>query len=192
MEYVLPKDLSHKFDISIQTVYNYLTKHEGNIRIRKEYWKTFINLEDFTTFLQPSLKTFESREETPQSDANSQEMENLKKNFSKLENEHELVVQRSEDLEKYNVNLQEQLTRYGLMLTEEKAEKREILNKYESVQKEFHEKVETIQKESNEKVESLYREKSLFEKRYFLLLGFVILLIVFIARTVLSPLLGLR
>ncbi|MEZ4924809.1 MAG: hypothetical protein R3A50_00940 [Saprospiraceae bacterium] len=116
----------------------------------------------------------------------------MKKGFSKLENEYELVVQRSEDLEKYNVNLQEQLTRYGLMLTEEKTEKKEILNKYESVQKEFHEKVETIQKESNEKVESLYREKSLFEKRYFLLLGFVILLIVFIARTVLPPLFGLE
>ncbi|MCB0540052.1 MAG: hypothetical protein KDE33_21220 [Bacteroidetes bacterium] len=149
-------------------------------------------MEDFTNFLQPNLKTFESKEETPQTVANFQEIENLKKGFSKLENEYELVVQRSEDLEKYNVNLQEQLTRYGLMLTEEKTEKKEILNKYESVQKEFHEKVETIQKESNEKVESLHREKSLFEKRYFLLLEFVILLIVFIARTVLPPLFGLE
>ncbi len=113
--------------------------------------------------------------------ANFQDIENLKKGFSKLENEYELVIQRSEDLEKYNVNLQEQLTRYGIMLTEEKTEKKEILTKYETVQKEYH-----------EKVESLFREKSLFEKRYFLLLGFIILLIVFIARTVLPPLFGLE
>ncbi len=170
-----------QFDISLQTVYNYLAKHEGNIRIKKEFWKTFINLEDFTNFLQPPLKHFEKREETPQTVANFQDIENLKKGFSKLENEYELVIQRSEDLEKYNVNLQEQLTRYGIMLTEEKTEKKEILTKYETVQKEYH-----------EKVESLFREKSLFEKRYFLLLGFVILLIVFIARTVLPPLFGLE
>ena len=138
-------------------------------------------MEDFTNFLQPALKHFESKEETPQTVANFQEIENLKKGFSKLENEYELVIQRSEDLEKYNVNLQEQLTRYGIMLTEEKTEKKEILTKYETVQKEYH-----------EKVESLFREKSLFEKRYFLLLGFVILLIAFIARTVLPPLFGLE
>jgi hypothetical protein len=138
-------------------------------------------LEDFTSFLQPPLKSFESKEETPQTVANFQEIENLKKGFSKLENEYELSIQRSEDLEKYNVNLQEQLSRYGMMLGEEKNEKKEILTKYETVQKEFH-----------EKVESLFREKSLFEKRYFLLLGFIILLIVFIARTVLPPLFSLE
>ncbi len=127
-------------------------------------------MEDFTNFLQPPLKHFEKREEAPQTVTNFQDIENLKKGFSKLENEYELVIQRSEDLEKYNVNLQEQLTRYGIMLTEEKTEKKEILTKYETVQKEYH-----------EKVESLFREKSLFEKRYFLLLGFVIVLIIALA-----------
>ncbi len=181
MEYVPVNELAHRFEISVQTVYNYLNKYKGKVRTKKEFWKTFINLEDFTNFLQPPLKHFEKREETPQNVANFQDIENLKKGFSKLENDYELVIQRSEDLEKYNVNLQEQLSRYGIMLTEEKTEKKEILTKYEMVQKEYH-----------EKVESLFREKSLFEKRYFLLLGFVVLLIVFIARTVLPPLFGLE
>ena len=56
MQYLLPKDLAHQCDISIQTVYNYLKKHKGDIRIRKELGKTLVNLEDFTNFLQGGLK----------------------------------------------------------------------------------------------------------------------------------------
>jgi hypothetical protein len=138
-------------------------------------------LEDFTNFLQPSLNQFESRTEDKEPKADLKDVENLKEGFSKLESEYQLVVQRTEDLEKYNVNLQEQLSRYGIMLSEEKTEKKEILVKYETVQKEFH-----------EKVESLFREKSLFEKRYYLLLGFLILLLIFLARTMLPPLFGLQ
>lgn len=174
MSYVLPRDLSQKFGISLQTVYNYLSKFEGKIRTRKDYWKTFISLEDFTNFLQPSLNQFESRTENNDQKADSKDVENLKEGFSKLENEYQLVVQRTEDLEKYNVNLQEQLSRYGIMLSEEKTEKKEILVKYETVQKEFH-----------EKVESLFREKSLFEKRYYLVLGFLIVLLILLARLLL-------
>jgi predicted DNA binding protein len=37
MSYVLPRDLSQKFGISLQTVYNYLSKFEGKIRTRKDY-----------------------------------------------------------------------------------------------------------------------------------------------------------
>lgn len=74
------------------------------------------------------------------------------------------------------MNLQEQLGRYGIMLSEEKADKKDILNKYETVQREFH-----------EKVEALFREKSLYEKRYFLLLGFIILLIIFITWYIILP-----
>lgn len=176
MTYVLPKDLSHEFNISLQTVYNYLSKHEGDIRIKKEFWKTFINLEDFTNFLQPALKPFEKREDTRPTVENINQVENLKSWFSKLENEYSLAIQRTEDLEKYNLNLQEQLGRYGIMLSEEKADKKDILNKYESVQKEFH-----------EKVEALFREKSLYEKRYFLLLGFIILLLIFITWYIILP-----
>jgi hypothetical protein len=138
-------------------------------------------LEDFTNFLQPPLNQFENRTENNEQKADLKDVESLKEGFSKLESEYQLVVQRTEDLEKYNVNLQEQLSRYGIMLSEEKTEKKEILVKYETVQKEFH-----------EKVESLFREKSLFEKRYYLLLGFLILLLIFLARTMLPPLFGLQ
>jgi len=54
------------------------------------------------------------------------------------------------------------------MLSEEKSEKKEILGKYESVQKEYHEKVET-----------LFREKNKIERRYYLLLGILIVLLFF-------------
>ncbi len=98
-----------------------------------------------------------------------------------MELDYTLALQRSDDLEKYNINLQEQLSKYAILLTEEKAEKKEVIVKYDTLQNEFH-----------EKVESLFREKALFEKRYFLLLGFLILLIIFIARTVLPPVFGLE
>jgi len=37
MTYVLPKDLSNRFSISLQTVYNHLSKNEGKIRTKNEY-----------------------------------------------------------------------------------------------------------------------------------------------------------
>jgi hypothetical protein len=127
--------------------------------LKKEFSKTFINLEDFTNLLQPTLQSLKPSLENAHSVADLPDIENFKRNFQKLENDYSIVVQRSEDLEKYNVNLQEQLSRYAIMLTEEKAEKKDILEKHEVTQKEFL-----------EKVESLFREKSLFERRYFLLL----------------------
>lgn len=181
MTYVLPKDLSHKFWISLQTVYNHLSKYEGKIRTKSEFWKTFIDLESFSNVLQSRLKPFEKIDEEAAKNEDFQDVENFKKGFNKLEGDYQLAIQRTEDLEKYNINLQEQLSRYGIMLSEEKAEKKDALVKYDTLQKEFH-----------EKVESLFREKSLFEKRYFLVLGFLILLIIFIAWTVIPPLFGVE
>lgn len=181
MTFVLPRDLSSKFSISLQTVYNYLTKHGSKIRTRTEHWKTFIDLEDFTNILQNRLKPFENYIEEPSNKADIQQVENFKAGFEKMELDYTLALQRSDDLEKYNINLQEQLSKYAILLTEEKAEKKEVIVKYDTLQNEFH-----------EKVESLFREKALFEKRYFLLLGFLILLIIFIARTVLPPIFGLE
>ncbi len=127
-------------------------------------------MEDFTTFFQAALHPFESQLEIPQPTVDSKEVENLKENVTKVETEYQLALQRTEDLEKYNLNLQEQLSRYGIMLTEEKAEKKDILTKYETVQTEYL-----------QKVESLFREKSLFEKRYHLVLGFLIVLLILLA-----------
>lgn len=174
MAFVLPRDISQKYQISLQTVYNYLTKYEGKIRTKKDFWKTFIEMEDFTTLFQANLHPFENQIENHQPSADFKEVENLKESVTKVETEYQLVLQRTEDLEKYNLNLQEQLTRYGIMLTEEKAEKKDIFTKLEAVQTEYL-----------QKVESLFREKSMFEKRYHLVLGFLIVLLILLARLLL-------
>lgn len=129
-------------------------------------------MESFTSVLQSRFKSFENLEKIEDSTAKNQDfqdVENFKKGFNKLEGDYQLAIQRTEDLEKYNLNLQEQLSRYGILLSEQKAETKDALVKYDTLQKEFH-----------EKVESLFREKSLFEKRYFLILGLFILTILFL------------
>jgi hypothetical protein len=131
-------------------------------------------MEDFTTLFQANLHPFENQIENHQHSADFKEVENLKENVTRVENEYQLALQRTEDLEKYNINLQEQLSRYGIMLSEEKAEKKDILTKYEAVQTEYL-----------QKVESLFREKSMFEKRYHLVLGFLIVLLILLARLLL-------
>lgn len=93
-----------------------------------------------------------------------------------METEYKIVAQKTEDLSKHNLNLQDQLSKYAILLSEEKAEKKDLLVKYDTVQKEF-----------SAKVESLFREKSLFEKRYYLVLGFLVVLLIFLARTILLP-----
>jgi len=120
-------------------------------------------LESFTNVLQQRLKPFELESQNHIENNTFQQPENFKSDLKELEKEHAIVLQQKENLEKYNLNLQEQISRYGILLTEQKAETREALVKYDTLQKEFH-----------EKVESLFREKSLFEKRYFLVLGFLI------------------
>ena len=40
MDYLLPKDLAYQLGVSTATVYNYLKKHKGAIRTRKENGKT--------------------------------------------------------------------------------------------------------------------------------------------------------
>jgi Fe2+ transport system protein B len=93
----------------------------------------------------------------------------LEKSFKKLENENSILLQENEHLQKYNVNLQDQTSKYALMLTEEKKEKKDIMEKYDTVQREY-----------SSKVESLLREKVLIEKKYYLLLGISVVVIIFL------------
>lgn len=176
MEFVHVRELSQKFQISVQTVYNYLEKYKGKIRTKREFGKKYVCLEDFTNFVQPTLQSFTNSIENTHHNSPSPDFEKLKNDFWKLETEYKIVAQKTEDLSKHNLNLQDQLSKYAILLTEEKAEKKEILVKYD-----------TIQKEYNVKVESLFREKSLFEKRYYLVLGFLVVLLIFLARTILLP-----
>lgn len=176
MEFIHVRELSEKFQISVQTVYNYLEKYSGKIRTKREFGKKYVCLEDFTNFIQPTLQTFTNPIENTYSNSPPQEFEKLKTDFWKLETEYKIVAQKTEDLNKHNLNLQDQLSKYAILLTEEKAEKKDLLVKYDTVQKEY-----------NAKVESLFREKSLFEKRYYLVLGFLVVLLLFLARTILLP-----
>lgn len=159
MTYVLPKELSIKFNVSLQTVYNYLKKYEGRIRTKSELNKTFIHLDDFTNFVKGvvNTNTTTTHKSLPEKESNSNQ--SFDKNFKSLETENKSLVRQTEDLQKYNNNLQDQLSKYALLLTEEKSEKREILGKYEAVQTEYH-----------QKVESLYQEKVKIERKYYLLL----------------------
>jgi len=168
MSYVLPKDISHQFNVSLQTVYNYLKKYEWSIRTKKDSGKTFVHVDDFTKFLQGSFNDFKSSTENTVRNSPSNEKKLLQANLKKLETENRTLAIQIQDKEKYNNNLSDQLSKYALMLSEEKSEKKEILGKYESVQKEYHEKVET-----------LFREKNKIERRYYLLLGILIVLLFF-------------
>lgn len=169
MNYVLPKDLSNRFSISLQTVYNYLNKYEWSIRTKKEYGKTYIHMWDFTNYFQTSSNHVETVPETIDVNTDSNEVENLEKSFKKLESENSILLQENEHLQKYNVNLQDQTSKYALMLTEEKKEKKDIMEKYDTVQREY-----------SSKVESLLREKVLIEKKYYLLLGISVVVIIFL------------
>lgn len=169
MSYVLPKDLSNKFSISLQTVYNYLNKHEWSIRTKKEFGKTYIHLDDFTNYFQPVSNTIESPLKSNYTTEDSSDLKDLEKSFQKLESDHTILLQENESLQKYNVNLQDQASKYAIMLAEEKKEKKDIMDKYETVQKEYH-----------TKVESLLREKVFIERKYYLLLGIAIVLLVFL------------
>lgn len=159
MTYVLPKDLSIKFNVSLQTVYNYLKKYEGRIRTKSELNKTFIHLDDFTNFVQGVVNNNTSTTYNPAPEKQSNPDQSFNKDFKLLETENRSLARQTEDLQKYNINLQDQLSKYALLLTEEKSEKKEILGKYEAVQTEYH-----------QKVESLYQQKVKIERKYYLLL----------------------
>jgi len=125
-------------------------------------------LEDFAKFLQGNFNDFKSKIENTVQHSPINESQPLQEHLKKLETENRTLAIQIEDKEKYNNNLSDQLSKYALMLSEEKSEKKEILGKYESVQKEYHEKVET-----------LFREKIRIERKYYLLLGIVIVLLLF-------------
>lgn len=177
MEFVHVRELAQKFDVSVQTIYNQLEKHREKVRTKKEFWKTYVCLEDFTNFIQTPLQTFTNKIENTPPNNTLPEFEKLKTEYGKLETDYKIVSEKTEELNRYNLSIQDQLSKYALLLSDEKNEKKDLLVKYD-----------TIQKEYNQKVESLFREKSLFEKRYYLILGFLILLLLFLAWTILPSL----
>lgn len=168
MSYVLPKHLSHKFDISLQTVYNYLNKYQWSIRTKKESGKTYIHSDDFTKFIQGSSNDFKSKIKTPVPDSSFEKSDALQDHLKDLETENRNLAIQLEHKEKYNSNLDSQLAKYVELYKEEKSEKQELLSKYDTLHEEFSSKVET-----------LFREKLKIQSRYYFLLAIAILLLLY-------------
>ena len=66
------------------------------------------------------------------------------------------MLQKAEELERYNLNLQDQVSKYALLLTEEKHEKKDILNRFETLQDRYNEKIEFYSFEKIKRVKKLY------------------------------------
>jgi len=159
MEYLLPKEISSKFWVSLKTVYNYLTKYKDKIRIRKENWKRFVNCNDLQKILQNDTKT----KDVVVVESGQKEG---KVDFVNLQNDLQSLQSKTNDLQKYNNNLQEQVTKYALMLSDEKNEKKDLLQKYDELQITY-----------NWKVEEFGKEKVRYTKKFYLLLSIVFVLV---------------
>lgn len=170
MTFLPAKDVSNQFQISVQTVYNYLWRFGARIRTQKQYGKVFIHLEDFTNVFKSSLKDiwFEATDHDFQ--RSIENLENWKGLYQKLEQEHQYTLSKTDQLQKYNESLQDQVSKYALLHSEEKKEKQELMEKYDDLQKEYHGKVEL-----------LYREKSTVEKKYAFAVWITVLLVLLIA-----------
>ena len=125
-----------------------------------------VHFEDFTNFLQGGLNTHSTSTERAVPDLVSKDSDG----FQEWEKEYTMLLQKKEDLEKYNVNLSEQLAKYALLLTEEKNEKKELLSRHTN----------RCKRNTMQKVETIYLEKAKVERKYYLLLGILMVLLLLI------------
>lgn len=169
MSFLPAKDVSTQFQISVQTVYNYLWKFDARIRTKKQYGKVFIHLEDFTNVFKSSLKDVWFEASDHDFKRSIENLENWKGLYQKLEQEHKYTLSKTDQLQKHNETLQDQVSKYAIRFSDEKREKQELLEKYDGLQKDFH-----------EKVESLYREKSGIEKKYSFSVGIAVFLLLLV------------
>lgn len=158
MEYVLPPQLSDTFSISLKTVYNYLSKYSDKIRTRKEYWKTVVHFEDFEKVFQGMVQLYNSPsipepKETTTSRSGNEDW-TLNEKLWTIQKDYNIVVQKVQDLEKYNSNLEDQVSKYAILLREEKTEKKELFEKFEGLQNQYNQKVEEF---SNSRVARINR-----------------------------------
>jgi len=86
-----------------------------------------------------------------------------------LQKQYNIVLQKTEDLEKYNLNLKDQVWKYALLLSDEKKEKKERQAKYD-----------TLNTTHFETIESFSKERLGWSKKIFLMLGISIALGVWI------------
>jgi len=146
MKYILPKDIAHQFGVSQKTVYNYLTKYTDKISTKKEYWKTYVCVEEFESVLQKVYSNVpaEISDTTKRGDSESvwNSIEPVWTITESNSKEHQYILSKNKSLEKVNRNLEDQIQKYAIMLREEKQEKNDIQGKYDTLQATYSNKIE--------------------------------------------------
>lgn len=156
MEFVLPGELSNKLGVSLKTIYNHLSKHKSKIRIKKEFWKTFVHYEDFVKHFESMLQFYNPPNNLPIETGDSPTVWKQLLDASDIQKDYNIALQKAEELERYNLNLQDQVSKYGLLLIEEKNEKKDILNRFEILQNRYNEKIEFYSSEKIKRIKKLY------------------------------------
>lgn len=161
MEYLSIKDLAAKFAMPERTVY-YQVANNQNIRVKKQGRSKLANVADFAKYCGIELQSSQwVAMETPKSDSNS-DLAILQKSLQELQKENTHAKERYTSLEKVNNNLETNLHRYIQLQSEEKKEKIQLQEKYDTLQNKYHTEIQK------------------FLKRYYLTLGFCMVLVVII------------
>lgn len=134
MDFVTPKELSLKFNVSLKTIYNYITKRGSKIHTRKEFWKTLFSLKDFEDLFTKGIQNIQQPLQRDLQNQSDNILWSIDKNFEKLQNDYKIVSQEKNDLQNYNLVLQDQATKYALLFNDEKTERKELFQKYETLQ----------------------------------------------------------
>lgn len=156
MDFVTPNEISLKFWTSLKTVYNYISKYKSKIRIKKEFWKTFVNLSDFEILFTKNIQSIQWEEIKILKNESNNEVWTLKINIETLQNNYNTLFEQKKNSDNYNLALQEQVSKYALLLNEEKSEKKELMEKYEGLQKEYHSSALQFAKEKLKLTKSFY------------------------------------
>lgn len=169
MDYLLPKQISDKLQMSLKTVYNHLTKYSDKIETKRSDGKTFVNFVSFVS----TLQNYKIKEGSIDWDSKEKkgwdDFVNLQNTLQTLQSDFEGVQSKKNNLEKYNNNLQEQITKYALILSDERNEKKDLIKKNDDLQGLYI-----------GKVEELGKEKVNHTRKFYILLWLILALVVVI------------
>lgn len=156
MDFVTPKELSLKYNVSLKTIYNYITKRGSKIHTRKEFWKTLFSLKDFEDLFTKGIQNLQQSSQKNTESKSDNILWNIEKNFEKLQNDYKIVSQEKNDLQNYNLVLQDQATKYALLFNDEKTERKELFQKYEILQEQHRSTSLQYEKEKANRAKYFY------------------------------------
>lgn len=202
MSYLLPPQIAEQYKTSLKTVYNYLSKYPSQIRIKKEFWKKYVNVEDFekcfTKDIQnlignnsenSSTKRFWNRIEEIEVVASKdfQSYKDASKQGSSYADNWQLsgeVWTFESRLQKLQTELQsksekeEQLTKYTLTLQDQVSKYALLLSDEKAEKKSLFEKFVGLQSELQTKTETFWQQRTKLAQRLYLFIGLSIALTV--------------